>query len=186
MNVNILLEEIRDGNQNSFKRLFHLYHDSLVIYAEQYLFDRASSEDVVQEVFISFWENANRITITISVKGYLYKMVRNRCLNYLKTLKITDELEILEYCDSEASYEINDFQEERVKKFDKVLHLVEVMPTKMKAIFNLKYQQDYSYSEISNEMNISTNTVKTQLKRAKKIIQTHFPFFILFSVLLLF
>lgn len=182
MNPNILLQEIRDGNQEGFQRLFHLYYDSLVIYAEGYLFDRASSEDVVQEVFIYFWENANNITITTSVKGYLYKMVRNRGLNYLKTLKITDDLEILEYADNEFSYDTYDLQEERRRKFNKILLLVEAMPKRMKAIFNLKYRQHYSYSEISNELNISTNTIKTQLKRAKTLIQTQFLLVILSSV----
>ena len=177
MNPNIILEEIRDGNQDIFKRLFHLYYDSLVIYAEGYLFDRASSEDVVQEVFIYFWENADNIIITTSVKGYLYKMVRNKGLNYLKTLKVTDDLEILEYTHNELGDDLDNLQEERIKKFNKVLLLVEAMPKRMKTIFNLKYRQHYSYSEISNELNISTNTIKTQLKRAKSLIQSQSPFY---------
>lgn len=176
MGPNLLLQEIRDGNQDSFKRLFHLYYEALVIYAEGYLFDRASSEDVVQEVFIYFWENADNITITTSVKGYLYKMVRNRGLNYLKTLKITDDLEILKYAHDKLDNDFDDLQEEKTEKFNKVLLLVEAMPKRMKAIFNLKYQQHYSYSEISNELGISANTVKTQLKRAKTLIQSQFPF----------
>ena len=182
LNPNFLLEEIQGGNQDSFKRLFHLYYDSLVIYAEGFFFDRASSEDVVQEVFIYFWKNADSITITTSIKGYLYKMVRNRCLNYLKTLKITDDLEVLEYTHSELGYDLDNLQEEKIKKINKVLLLVETMPKRMKAIFNLKYQQHYSYSEISNELNISTNTIKTQLKRAKTLIQSQFPLlFLVFS-----
>jgi len=177
LNPNLLLREIRDGNQDSFKRLFHLYYDSLVIYADGYLCDRASSEDLVQEVFIYFWENADNITITTSVKGYLYKMVRNKGLNYLKTLKITDDLEILEYTHNELGDDLDNFQEERIKKFNKVLLLVEAMPKRMKTIFNLKYRQHYSYSEISNELNISANTIKTQLKRAKTLIQSQSPFY---------
>lgn len=173
MNQNILLKQIRNGNQDGFKRLFHLYYDSLVIYADSYLSDRASSEDVVQEVFIYFWENANTINITTSLKGYLFKMVRNRGLNYLKTLKITDDIEILEY---DYYYETDNLQEEKIRRFNEVLLLIETMPVRMKAIFNLKYRQNYSYSEISSELGISTNTIKTQLKRAKAILQNQLPF----------
>ncbi|MDT0678330.1 RNA polymerase sigma factor [Autumnicola musiva] len=170
-----LFLEIQGGNRESFKRLFYLYYDSLVIYAEGYLYDRASSEDVVQEVFICFWEHADTINITTSIKGYMYKMVRNKCLNHLKKLDISDKLEILEYTHIRVpDNHPNKLQDERIKKFNKVSHLIESMPNRMREIFNLKYKQNYSYSEISRELNISTNTIKTQLKRAKDLLHSHF------------
>lgn len=181
MDLNIILKEIRDGNKESFERLFHTYYESLVIYADRFLFDRASSEDLVQEAFIYLWENANTINITSSLKAYLYKMVRNRGLNYLKSLKITDDLESVNYSNQhDFFYNSTDIQEEKAVKFNKVLTLVDTMPEKMKEIFNLKYRQFYSYAEISIELGISTNTVKTQLKRAKTLLRNHFLLFIIY------
>lgn len=180
-----ILTEIRDGNRDSFKRLFHRYYESLVIYAEGYLYDRASSEDVVQEVFIYFWENADNLHITTSVKGYLYKMVRNRGLNYLKTLKVSDDIEILEYTFiQESNLDLEDLQAERILKFKQVLLVVDTLPKKMKEIFILKHRKNYSYSEISNVLRISPNTVKTQLKRAKNILQSQLPFYSLIMIYL--
>lgn len=187
MNTNIFLKEIQNGNQDSFKRLFYLYYDSLVIYADQYLFDRAGSEDIVQEVFIYFWENASTLNIKTSVKGYLYKMVKNRVLNYLKTLKITTDIEILEFTSPQKqSFDNDDFQEEKGRKYTKVLMLIESMPEKMKEICNLKYIQSYSYSEISDELDISINTVKTQLRRAKSRLRKQLPYLLLFLYLYFF
>lgn len=187
LSPNIFLEEIRDGNQESFKRLFHLYHQSLVIYAEGYLFDRALAQDVVQEVFIHLWKNAHTIHIKTSVKGYLYKMVRNKSLNYLKSLKITDSLEMLDHPIAMDFHYSEDMpQEEKIKKFRDVLLFVETMPPRMKAVFHLKYRQQYSHLEISNELDISINTVKTQLRRAKNQLSKHFPYYLFVLGLYLF
>ena len=186
MNPNIFLKEIQNGNQDSFKRLFYLYYDSLVIYADQFLFDRPSSEDIVQEVFIYFWENASVLNIKISVKGYLYSMVKNRVFNYLKTLKITVDIEILEYTEPKKSFVNDNYPEEKGIRYTKVIKLIETMPEKMKEICNLKYIQSYSYAEISDELGISINTVKTQLKRAKSRLRKQLPYILLFLSLYFF
>lgn len=179
MDSKILLK-IREKNQDSFESFFHHYYESLVIYAQGYLYDRASCEDVVQEVFIYVWENANSINITISLKGYLYKMVRNRMLNHLETLKNNYEIEVYGYTPIKETYEdLVNLQEEKNVKLNKVLLLIDALPKKMKEIFILKYRRNYSYSEISLILNISPNTVKTQLKRAKTILQSQLLTYIL-------
>lgn len=61
--------------------------------------------------------------------------------------------------------------EERNKRYDQLMVVVESFPEKMKAIFKLKFYNNYRYAEIAEELNISINTVKTQLKRAKVKIE---------------
>lgn len=179
MDSKIILK-IREKNQDSFESFFHHYYEPLVIYAQGYLYDRASCEDIVQEVFIYIWDNANAINITISVKGYLYKMVRNRMLNHLETLKNTYDIDVLNYNPIKETYDdLMSVQEEKSIKFNKVLLIIDTLPKRMKEIFILKYRRNYSYSEISIILNISPNTVKTQLKRAKTILQSQFLSYIL-------
>lgn len=183
VNSNILLK-IRENHLGSFESLFHLYYEPLVLHAQGYLSDRASCEDIVQEVFIYVWENSHSINITVSLKGYLYTMVKNRMLNHLKTLKITYDLEVVNSTVSKQTYEESVIiQEERNLKLSAVLLLIEKLPTKMKEIFILKHRRNLSYSEISEHLNISPNTVKTQLKRAKIILQSQFLFY--FSLIFL-
>ena len=176
----IILKKIRENHLGSFESLFHLYYEPLVLHAQGYLSDRASCEDIVQEVFIYVWENSHSIIITVSLKGYLYKMVKNRMLNHLKTLKITYDIEVLNYTIAKQTYEESVIiQEEKNLKFNKVLLLIEKLPKKMKEIFILKHRRNFSYSEISEHLNISPNTVKTQLKRAKLILQSQILFYFL-------
>lgn len=138
-------------------------------YAFRYLYDKAYSEDVVQEVFISLWVNAERIKINGSLKMYIYRMVRNRCLNFLKTLNVTDEFgeweeKLLDEPSAIFDMVLNADLED---PYDEMLKNIELLPEKMQKIFRLKYMHNFQYTEIAEILGVSVNTVKTQLKRAK-------------------
>lgn len=186
MDENLILNEIRAQNKASFKRFFNHFYEELVIYANSYLFDKHASEDVVQDVFLYVWENAEAIQIEKSLKGYLYKMVRNRCLNYLKSLKITDNSNFIELSInlvSDYNLDASD-SDERIIIYNQVMQIIETLPSKMQQIFRLKFLSDYKYSEIADELGISENTVKTQLKRARKKINQSILLLIILSSIL--
>jgi len=172
-NFNLLFEQIKNRNRKSFQTFFNFYYQPLVIYANSYLADQAASEDLVQEVFIYIWENAKKIEIKHSIKAYLYRMVRNRCLNFLKSIKLTDSIDLIELHHTlEVENRTDDFIEEKRQK-EMMFHIkkiTEQFPAQMLKIFELKFLHNYKYKEIAEELNISINTVKTQLKRAKSKI----------------
>ena len=167
--MNLILEQISKQNQHVFRTFFNKHYEELVRYANGYLFDKDSSEDVVQEVFIYIWENASEMKINASLKGYMYTMVRNRCLNYLKSIKITDDFEFLEFNINLITEHVFDRVDDEDKKivYHQILKIVDALPEKMQQIVRLKFLHNYKYQEIADEMGVSVNTVKTQLKRAK-------------------
>lgn len=179
-----ILYKIREKNQNSFEALFHLYYEPLVLHAQSYICDRASCEDVVQEVFIYLWENADSLDIKVSLKGYLFKMVKNRMLNHLDTLKNTYDIEVLNHLPAKETYEESIIVlEEKNFELNRLYLLIDKLPKKMKEVFILKYRRNFSYSEISQHLSISHNTVKTQLRRAKTMLQSQLPLFFLWVYL---
>lgn len=167
--MNLIIEEIKKGNRRVFKNFFNKNYEDLVIYANGYLFDKHASEDVVQDVFIYIWENAGKVKIKSSLISYVYTMVRNRCLNYLKSIKITDSYDLLELNIHLITEHIYDSASEEDKKivYHQILKIVDTLPNKMQKIVKLKFLHNYRYKEIAQELDISVNTVKTQLKRAK-------------------
>ncbi len=170
--MNLIISEIQKGNRKVFKTFFDKHYGDLVTYANGYLFDKDSSEDIVQEVFIYIWEQANKINIETSLKGYIYSMVRNRCLNYLKSIKITDSFEILEFNINLITEHVfnSASEEDKTIVYHQILKIVDTLPEKMQQVVKLKFLHNYKYTEIAEELNISVNTVKTQLKRAKSRI----------------
>ncbi len=166
--MNFIIHEIRKKNEKVFKNFYEKHYIELLIRANGYLFDKDTSKDMVQEVFIYVWENASSLNIKSSLIGYMHTMVKNRCLNYLKSIKVTENLEILEFNINLMSDQSDSvFEKEKQGVYRDVLEVVDALPEKMRQIVKLKFINNYKYSEIAEELNISTNTVKTQLKRAK-------------------
>ncbi len=162
----ILLDEIRNRNRKVFEALFYEYYPHLIRYAEGFLFDKQVCEDIIQNLFIYFWENTDRIDIQLSLKSYFYQSVKNRCMNHLRDIHIQDKHKILYM---EALLNEDDSQGwvdlEIIKK---VQDAIAQLPPQMGELFKQKYLFGRKYQEIARINNISENTVKTQLKRAKE------------------
>ncbi|SHJ62741.1 RNA polymerase sigma factor [Pseudozobellia thermophila] len=167
--VEIGFAEVRNGNHLAFKRLFDSTYKELVVYAHGYLYEKSASEDVVQEVFIRLWERSRSLDVQTDIRAYLFAMVRNACLNHLKKYKISDRAKVLEDPGAlMAYYEPEQFGEEQKQPlYGQVLQVMDKLPRKMRAIVELRFLGHYRYQEIADELDVSVNTVKTQLQRAK-------------------
>ncbi|MDL5513764.1 RNA polymerase sigma-70 factor [Arenibacter sp. M-2] len=167
LDKNIAISDLK--NRAVYKDVFNQFYKELVVYAHNFLFDQQSSEDIVQDIFIQLWENSHELEIHTSIRAYLYTTVRNKCFNYLRSLKIQDNINLLDfnnYLTTDNDLDVLERQEKLIV-YDMVLRTVEHFPEGMKRIFTLKYLENYKYSEIAEELGISINSVKTQLKRAK-------------------
>lgn len=168
--MDLIIEEIKKGNTKVFSFFFSHTYKRLVIYANSFLFDEKASQDVVQDVFMHLWEESSKININFSLIGYVRTMVRNQCLDYLKSIKITDDINLIDINLILVS-ECNEMDEEENKiVIHQILKIIDTLPIKMQEIVKLRFFKSYSYLEIASELEISVNTVKTQLQRAKKNI----------------
>ncbi|MFU8813546.1 MAG: RNA polymerase sigma factor, partial [Balneolaceae bacterium] len=78
-------KQIRQSDRKAFDGLFRAMYKPLIRFAIRYTRDSASASDVVQDVFIMLWQKRLTIDPEQSLKAYVYKMVRNRALNYLRS-----------------------------------------------------------------------------------------------------
>ena len=170
--MDLVIEEIKKGNHEAFKRFFDQNYAEMVSYAQGYLFDLAASEDIVQDIFVYIWENAQKIQIETSLKSYIFRMVKNKCLNYLKSIKIKDSFNVMEFSmDLISSYDFEaSSEEDKTIIYHQILKIIDTLPDKMQQIVRLKFIDNLKYKEIADKLGISVNTVKTQLQRAKSRI----------------
>jgi len=170
----LILERLKKKDKKAFQQVFEAYYSHLVSYSYNFTYNQPVSEDLVQETFIYLWENIHILKIEKSLQAYLYSMVRNRSLNHLKKLKIKDSDYII---DISMSLTMN-IQEEAFNETEMELlnlrakEILKCLPEKMQEIFKLKVMYNLNYKDIAEEMGISVNTVKTQLKRAKFKIES--------------
>lgn len=162
------IEEIRSRNQQVFQLFFHEYYPRLTYFAQGYIPDRQAAEDLVQNIFVHVWEQADHLHIQTSLKAYLYQAVKNRCLNYLRDLQIQDKHQAL-YVQALLHVSENETEDD-IYLEDTIEKAIEQLPCKMAEIFRMKYLQGKKQREIASSLNLTENTIKTQLKRARKKI----------------
>lgn len=161
----IVLNEIRNRNLKVYEALFKNYYPQLVKFAEGYLFDKQACEDIVQTLFIHFWENAEPFDLDYSLKSYFYQSVKNRCLNYLRDLHIHDQHNIAYMSTILTQDEVESMEDPEIMR--QVSEAISKLPKEMAEIFKLKYLEGMKLREIAKKNHISENTVKTQLLRGK-------------------
>ena len=162
-----LLGKIRLGDVEAFSRLFRQWYEPLCNYAGRFVHDLDAAENIVQDVFVRFWDNRNSLTIHTSVRSYLFTSVRNSCLNEIKherfSLSLNGESE-----HPTPSSNQPDGQLESEELAEAIEAAMRRLPQKCREVFSLAKFDGLSYQEIAEVQNISVNTVKTQLKRALK------------------
>ena len=123
----------------------------------------------MQETFVYLWQNQNDFTDVVSTKVFLYRTIKNKCLNQLKHQKVKDKLqENPNKSDSEENlFEQNYIKEETVRL---IYQAIETLPDNCKSIIELALK-GLKNPEIAKELNISVNTVKTHKKTAYSLLR---------------
>jgi len=130
------------------------------------------SEDLVQKTFCKLYDQRESIEIHTSVKSYLYRIVHNDCLNKIKQQSIRAEHnEYYAYEKDTTSNHVENvvLANELERQIESV---IESLPPRCKEVFKMSRQQQLSYAEIAKELNISANTVETQIVKALRILRT--------------
>lgn len=156
---------------SSFRIIYDLYFDPVCEFLAYYTRDTAAIEDVVQDVFVSLWENKEYLEIQY-LKTYLYTAARNRMLNYLRNME-NRTISITEWANErktiESSADCYDLEE-----FSAVLkNAIDLLPERCKEIFVLNKEQKLTYKQIAESYHISVKTVETQMSIALKRIRDY-------------
>ena len=161
----ILFEKMQRGDTSALEYFFREYTDVLYYRALGFVKDNLAAEDIVQEVFIRFWQLRKNLKITDSVPGYLCKAVDHRCHNYLEHLKVKHRYEESQKWE-EVMEEVSEDEEELNIMRERLKMFVDSLPEKCREIFILACIEGLKYKQVAEKLDVSVNTVKTQLKSA--------------------
>ena len=152
---------------------FHRLYEGLHRYAYSLTGDNEAAKDVVQQVFMNLWEKRDRLSISKSVKSYLFRAVHNICINlHTRTVKhdpinhlLDDEKLVPDSTQPVLLTEIQELQ-------GIIDHTIELLPPHCRAVFKKSRGEEKSYPVIAREMGISPKTVEAQMSKALKIIRS--------------
>lgn len=151
------------GEIAAFRELFDRHYAPLCRFAEFWIRDRTSAEEVVLDVYTYLWQHAAELQITVSVRAYLFRAVRNRALNRLRDDRFSyipfDELGEIFAGPDELRIETDEIME-------LVAEAVSQLPDRCRDIFLKSRREQLSNAEIAAEMQISVKTVEAQMSKA--------------------
>ncbi|MFZ5428903.1 MAG: RNA polymerase sigma-70 factor [Bacteroidota bacterium] len=178
-----MVELLKSGDTQSLKSLFDTYYPSLCSFALQFLNDHAQAEEVVQDLFVRLWENRSHLEIKTSLKSYLFRSVRNQCLNLIQHEKVR-QMHAEKIREALFAEDVSDhfFLEGEIAAG--IQSAIEEMPEKRREIFRLNREEGLKYKEIAEKLNISVKTVETHMGLALKSLRDklrHFFLFLFFS-----
>ncbi|MCL6266728.1 RNA polymerase sigma factor [Flagellimonas myxillae] len=173
MGEEILFRQIKQDDAGAMKELFHLYYEPLCTYIFQFTQSSAHTEDIVQSVFIKLWEKRQTLTITTSLKAYLYRSAYNHYVDkFREGKKKTKLLEDLKY--EALSCESQDDNSLFHQKLERIKNLMDSLPERCQQIILLSKQEGFKNREIAEKLGISIKTVEAQLRIAFQKIRDGF------------
>ncbi|MFN0293084.1 RNA polymerase sigma-70 factor [Pedobacter helvus] len=163
---------LTQDDEQAFTEIYHRFYGLLFIHASKRLNDDEEAKDAVQQLFESLWQKRAQVQADGNLSAYLYTAIRHRILDIFSHQEVENK-----YVDSLQSFidQEQEFTDYRVReKQMKALIEKEIdsLPPKMREIFLLSRIENKSHKEIAAQLGISELTVKTQVKKALKILRS--------------
>ncbi len=165
-----ILIKLKNGDKSALKEIFETFYPSLCHYASHFLGDHDQSEEVVQGLFVRIWEKRELVDVSTSLRSYLFKSVRNQCINLIMHEKVKQN-----HARKIRDALIEDAAEEDYFLKDELAEAISLaiaaLPENRREIFLLSRQEGLKYQEIAGRLQISVKTVETQMGLALKFLR---------------
>lgn len=160
-----------------FEMMFRRLYMPLGMYAMRIVDDADDAEDLVEECFLKAWRAIDEGAEVDNFKAYLYRLVRNECVSFLR--KKTDNVGI------DMIPDVSDETIDTSERDARIWNAIDDLPEKCREIFLMSKRDGMSNEEIAEEMDISIKTVKNQMTKAFSRLRDalsygHKPFFLPF------
>lgn len=166
-----LLALLRNADEGAFTELYDRYWKKLLIRANLLLNSYADAEETVHDIFVAIWQKRGTLVIRNTFHTYIAAMLQYSCFKRLaenrrKTI-ITDSAGFHEISDHSTT-EWLDFEHLQ----EDLERAVSALPEKCQLVFRLSREQGLTDQQIADQLEVSVNTVRTQMHRALTRLKT--------------
>ena len=180
----ILLGKLKNNDQSAFTIIFTKYYADLVRFSFGFTRNSDVSEEIVQEVFLKFWENRSSLDIHTSLKSFLLKNVQNRSIDSLRHTGITNkytsvvlEHAILSQNDTENYILYSELQ----ANLNQAMHKI---PMQYAEVFQMSRLETLNYQEIADKLGVSVRTVEVRISKALGMLREELKDFLLIGLII--
>ena len=169
-----LIDEIKDGNEVSFRKFFDYYYPRFLRIAHFYIRNNETAEEVVMDVFSKLWKKRKSLKEINHFNNYTYTAVKNQSLKYIRKRKI----DLSSMDDYTMSNMIDYIEPEKLfigKELAIELELVvRTLPARCQIIYRLVREDGLKYKNVAEILSISQKGVENQMLIAAKRIRIVF------------
>lgn len=161
-----LFELIQRGDKGAFDSFFLRYYPVLCAYATRFV-GINDAEEIIQDIMVWVWENKENIVVESSLNSYLFRAVRNKCINHINKIHLHDQVHSSIANNFQSQFEDPDFYivEELTQKIEEAL---KKLPETYREAFVLNRIDGKTYNEIAVLLSISSKTVDYRIQQALK------------------
>jgi RNA polymerase sigma-70 factor (ECF subfamily) len=161
-------------DRKAFEEIYRRYWHPLFLHAYHILDDEDEAQDIIQDLFISFWNKPPTDQIHTSLKSYLYVMVRNKVLNHIRKNKINANfIQLLSTKLTEKDFKT--VQDIELKELAVLIDSeIDLLPPRMKQVFEMSRKEFLTHKEIAERLGTSEETVKKQITNSLKLLRVKF------------
>jgi RNA polymerase sigma factor (sigma-70 family) len=173
----ILVEQARNGNEKAFASLLNRYRDSIYFMLLKMVNNASDAEDLTIEAFGKAFRSLESYTSNYAFSTWLFKIATNNCIDFIRKKQSSPSI-IDQGQDEMDTYTVNiqsdmpDPEEALInrQKIAQLREVVDLLKPRYKKLIELRYYKEFSYEEISNELNLPIGTIKAQLFRARTLL----------------
>ncbi len=166
-----LVSRVAKGDENAFGELLRRHQASIYRFALSFLKDPQEAEEIAQEVFLRLYRTASGYKSQAALRTYLFRIARNLCIDAIRKKRPETMDELPETADEETAFEKLDQAQSMQRLEDAVAHL----PDNQRAAIMLRHDQDLSYRQIAESLNITVKAVESLLVRARRTLREQLP-----------
>ena len=176
------IEAVSRGDEQAFESLFLHYFPRIKGFISGILQNEEEAEDISQDIFVSMWQNREKLNEIENLNAYLFRVAKNTVFRHIeRSLLFRDYLQ-LQTENASFAHDNNESIEEELyaKELEYLIAIaVEKMPTQRKLIYKMSREEGLSNDEIAKRLVISKRTVENHLTLALSDIRKLIVFFII-------
>lgn len=165
MGLDQLIKRCKKKNAQAQEQLYRLYSSKLFSICLKYSSDVSSAEDTLQDAFITIFDKIGQYKNQGSFEGWIKRVTVNTALQKYRKQKVFDII------NEEQIEEVEVEVDEEEISMDYLLEIIQQLPDRYRLVFNLYVLDGYSHKEVSEMLEISVGTSKSNLARARNILK---------------
>ncbi len=170
---NFLIDSIKKGDERAFQHLYSQWHGKVFHFCLKHVGHSEFAEELTADVFVIVWKKRFVLDAHTSISGLLFKIAKDLCFDHLRKTSRVNRLRKI-FLESFRPYSIHTPLDDLVfEEYQGDLQIaIDKLPERCGQIFQLS-RQGFSHHDIACKLDISINTVKVQIFRARKMIKGH-------------